>query len=66
MAEVHIIGELTGGSEFPEASLFCKWGIHTGIYSSYFSYVKVYVDSFSRALQIKADSTFNVSFATNF
>ena len=30
MAEVHIIGELVGGSEFPDASLFCKWGIHTG------------------------------------
>ena len=30
MAEVHVIGQLVGGSEFPENSLFCKWGIHTG------------------------------------
>ena len=30
MAEVHVIGQLVGGSGFPENSLFCKWGIHTG------------------------------------
>nr|CAB3225025.1 B9 domain-containing protein 2-like [Phallusia mammillata] len=30
MAEVHIIGQLVGASEFPEHSLFCKWGIHAG------------------------------------
>ena len=30
MVEVHVIGQLVGGSEFPENSLFCKWGIHTG------------------------------------
>ena len=30
MAEVHVIGQLVGASGFPEHSLFCKWGIHTG------------------------------------
>ncbi|KAI0207975.1 B9 domain-containing protein 2 [Lamellibrachia satsuma] len=30
MAEVHVIGQLVGGSGFPEHSLFCKWGVHTG------------------------------------
>lgn len=30
MAEVHIIGQILGASDFPENSLFCKWGIHTG------------------------------------
>ena len=30
MAEVHIIGQIYGGSEFPDQSLFCKWGIQTG------------------------------------
>lgn len=31
MAEVHIIGQIVGGTGFPENSLFCKWGINTGI-----------------------------------
>lgn len=30
MAEVHLIGQIVGASGFPEKSLFCKWGIHTG------------------------------------
>ena len=30
MAEVHVIGQLLGASGFPNQSLFCKWGIHTG------------------------------------
>ena len=30
MAEVHLIGELLGGSDFPSGNLFCKWGLSTG------------------------------------
>lgn len=30
MAEVHIIGELVGGSGFPSGNLFCKWGLVVG------------------------------------
>lgn len=30
MAEVHVIGQILGASGFPDQSLFCKWGIHTG------------------------------------
>jgi hypothetical protein len=30
MAEVHLIGQLIGASEFPSQSLFCKWAIQTG------------------------------------
>ncbi|XP_056395043.1 B9 domain-containing protein 2 isoform X2 [Hyla sarda] len=30
MAEVHIIGQIVGASSFPQHSLFCKWGVHTG------------------------------------
>lgn len=30
MAELHIIGQIVGGSGFPQTSLFCKWGVHTG------------------------------------
>uniref|UniRef100_H2Z3A6 B9 domain-containing protein 2 n=1 Tax=Ciona savignyi TaxID=51511 RepID=H2Z3A6_CIOSA len=30
MAEVHVIGQLVGASEFPSHSLFCKWGLHAG------------------------------------
>ena len=32
MAEVHLIGQLIGASEFPEgkSSLFCKFAIQTG------------------------------------
>ncbi len=30
MAEVHVIGTIEGASGFPNQSLFCKWGIHTG------------------------------------
>lgn len=31
MAEVHVIGQIIGATGFSEGSLFCKWGIHTGI-----------------------------------
>ncbi|KAG7163571.1 B9 domain-containing protein 2-like [Homarus americanus] len=30
MAEVHIIGQVTGASGFPKASLFCKWILQFG------------------------------------
>nr|CAD7458437.1 unnamed protein product [Timema tahoe] len=30
MAEVHILGQILGASEFPKNTLFCKWGIHAG------------------------------------
>ena len=30
MAEVHLIGELVGASDFQEDSLFCKWSVVTG------------------------------------
>ncbi|BHF69421.1 B9 domain-containing protein 2 [Sparganum proliferum] len=30
MAEVHIIGQIISASNFPEKSLFCKWGISAG------------------------------------
>lgn len=30
MAELHLIGQLIGASEFPESSLCCKWSIQTG------------------------------------
>jgi len=30
MAEVHIIGQIESGLEFPKSNLFCKWGIHAG------------------------------------
>ena len=30
MAEVHVIGQLVGGSGFPSASIFCKWSIVHG------------------------------------
>ncbi|XP_064296151.1 B9 domain-containing protein 2 isoform X2 [Phalacrocorax carbo] len=30
MAEVHIIGQIVGGSGFSQRRLFCKWGLHTG------------------------------------
>lgn len=30
MAELHLIGELVGGSGFPSGNLFCKWGLATG------------------------------------
>ncbi|XP_063242078.1 B9 domain-containing protein 2 [Bacillus rossius redtenbacheri] len=30
MAEVHIIGQVVGASNFPQNCLFCKWGIHAG------------------------------------
>lgn len=30
MAELHIIGELVGGSDFPSADLFCKWSVSHG------------------------------------
>lgn len=31
MAEVHVIGQIVGATGFSENSLFCKWGVHTGI-----------------------------------
>lgn len=31
MAEVHVIGQIVGATGFSESSLFCKWGVHTGI-----------------------------------
>jgi hypothetical protein len=31
MAEVHIIGQILGASDFPENSLYCKWSISCGI-----------------------------------
>ena len=34
MAEVHVIGQLVGGSGFPENDLCCKWGIQTGKFNS--------------------------------
>ena len=30
MAEMHIIGQILGASEFPESSIYCKWSINTG------------------------------------
>ena len=30
MAEVHIIGQIVGGSDFPDNSLYCKWSISHG------------------------------------
>ena len=30
MAEVHIIGNISGGSDFPSANLFCKWNLKIG------------------------------------
>uniref|UniRef100_A0A1I8HZI6 B9 domain-containing protein 2 n=1 Tax=Macrostomum lignano TaxID=282301 RepID=A0A1I8HZI6_9PLAT len=30
MAEVHVIGQIVGASEFPENDLFCKWEAHFG------------------------------------
>ena len=30
MAEVHVIGELVGGSDFQSGNLFCKWGLSQG------------------------------------
>lgn len=30
MAELHVIGQLLGGSSFPESSLFCKWKVVMG------------------------------------
>ena len=30
MAELHVIGQLVGASEFPSADLFCKWGMVAG------------------------------------
>lgn len=32
MAEVHIIGQIIGATGFPQNSLFCKWGVHTGVF----------------------------------
>ena len=28
MAELHVIGEVTGASGFPSHSLYCKWSVH--------------------------------------
>ena len=40
MAEVHIIGQILGASEFPNHSLYCKWSINAGLII--FLYKKVY------------------------
>jgi len=32
MAELHIIGQIIGAKGFPQNSLFCKWGVHTGVF----------------------------------
>jgi len=28
MAELHVIGEISGGSGFPSHNLYCKWSVH--------------------------------------
>ncbi|GLH11916.1 hypothetical protein R5R35_011715 [Gryllus longicercus] len=30
MAEVHVIGQIVGASNFPSSTLFCKWAFHAG------------------------------------
>ncbi|NXT22742.1 B9D2 protein, partial [Syrrhaptes paradoxus] len=30
MAELHVIGQIVGGSGFPQRRLFCKWGLQAG------------------------------------
>ncbi|XP_058678883.1 B9 domain-containing protein 2-like [Ammospiza caudacuta] len=30
MAELHLFGQIEGGSGFSERRLFCKWGLHAG------------------------------------
>eukprot|EP00118_Oscarella_pearsei_P014924 m.130790 g.130790 ORF g.130790 m.130790 type:complete len:176 (+) comp38037_c0_seq33:464-991(+) len=30
MAEVHVIGEVSGATSFPSSNLFCKWGVVAG------------------------------------
>ncbi|QDZ23668.1 B9 domain-containing protein [Chloropicon primus] len=30
MAEVHILGQIVGGSNFSNKNIFCKWGVQTG------------------------------------
>ncbi|KAI5704605.1 hypothetical protein M8J75_007139 [Diaphorina citri] len=30
MAEVYVIGQIIGASDFPDKTLFCKWGISFG------------------------------------
>ncbi len=30
MAELHIIGQILGGSDFPDNSLYCKWSVSAG------------------------------------
>lgn len=30
MAQLHVIGELVGGKDFPSCDLFCKFGLVTG------------------------------------
>lgn len=35
MAEVYIIGQISGASNFPSKSLFCKWSIHAGTCNCY-------------------------------
>ena len=36
MAEVYVIGQITGASGFPDHNLFCKWGVHTGKLKKFF------------------------------
>lgn len=30
MAELHVIGQLNSGFNFPKNNLFCKWNLKTG------------------------------------
>ncbi|XP_030330872.1 B9 domain-containing protein 2 [Strigops habroptila] len=30
MAELHLLGQIVGGSGFPQRRLFCKWGLQAG------------------------------------
>lgn len=54
MAEVHVIGQLVGASGFPEHSLFCKWGIHMGMFIniiiSYCCDVMIYMQFYPKSI----------------
>ncbi len=30
MAELHVIGEIVGATDFPSQNVFCKWGVVAG------------------------------------
>ena len=40
MAEVHIIGQIIGATEFPENSLYCKWTINCG------NFIKIIIENY--------------------